>query len=167
MALMSGHHIDLVALDLPLQDDRGATLDDPLAKLLDHRPGVVLVDVKLLGDLQSREVQAHEVEAGDPGPKRLMMAGEDGVGQVVEALAAAPALVPLAMGFGVIPAVLDDRMRKALRTGHAVGPTHLPDRLVAPGVVEEVLEVHHQSTPWVPGEGVGRAVEERDGSGRL
>jgi hypothetical protein len=61
MALMSGHHIDFVALDLALQDDRRTTLNDPLAKPLNHRPGVVLVDVKLLSDLQSREVQAHEV----------------------------------------------------------------------------------------------------------
>jgi hypothetical protein len=53
---MSRHHIDFVALDLPLQDDRRATLDDPLAELLDHRPGVILVDVELLGDLQSRQV---------------------------------------------------------------------------------------------------------------
>ena len=48
-------------LDLALQDDRGAAIDDPLAELPDHRPGVILVDVQLLGDLQSREVQAHEV----------------------------------------------------------------------------------------------------------
>ena len=61
MALMSGHHIDFVALDLAFQHDRRTTLDDPLAKLPDHRPGVVLVDVEFLGDLQSREVQAHEV----------------------------------------------------------------------------------------------------------
>ena len=61
MALMSGHHIDFVALDLPLQHDRRATLDDPLAELADHGPGVVLVDVQFLGDLQSREVEAHEV----------------------------------------------------------------------------------------------------------
>ena len=39
-----------------------------------------------------------------------MMAGEDGVGQVVEALAAGPALVPLTMGLGVVAAVLDDRV---------------------------------------------------------
>ena len=32
MALMSGHHIDFVALDLALQDDRGTTIDDPLAE---------------------------------------------------------------------------------------------------------------------------------------
>jgi hypothetical protein len=78
------------------------------------------------------------------------MAGEDGVGQVVEALAASPALGALAMGLGVIPAVLDDRIRGAPRAGHAVGPTHLPDRLVALGVVEEVLELHHRSTLRVP-----------------
>ena len=58
---MSGHHIDFVALDLALQDGRGATINDPLAESPDHRPGVILVDVPLLGDLQSREIQAHEV----------------------------------------------------------------------------------------------------------
>jgi len=36
MALMSGHHGDFVALDLALQNDRGAAIDDPLAKLPDH-----------------------------------------------------------------------------------------------------------------------------------
>ena len=58
---MSGHDIDFVALDLALQDDRRATIDDPLAESPDHRPGVILVDIQLLGDLQSREIQAHEV----------------------------------------------------------------------------------------------------------
>ena len=51
MALMSGHHIDFVAFDLALQHDRRATGDDPLAELPDHRPGVIFVDIKLLGDL--------------------------------------------------------------------------------------------------------------------
>ncbi len=64
---MSGHHIDFVALDLALQDNRGATIDDPLAELPDHRTGVILVDVEFLGDLQSRQVQPHEIQAGDPG----------------------------------------------------------------------------------------------------
>ena len=61
MALMSCYHIDFVALNLPFQDDRRTTLDDPLAELPDHRPGVILVDVEFLGDLQSREVQTHEI----------------------------------------------------------------------------------------------------------
>jgi hypothetical protein len=95
-----------------------------------------------------------------------MMAGEDGVGEVVEATVTAPALIALAMWLGVIPAIPDDRIRGALRAGDAVGLTHLPDRLVALGVVEEVLDVHDRSTPRMPGEGVGRAVEEPEGSGR-
>ena len=53
MTLMSSHHIDFVALDLPLQRDWRGPIDDPLAKLLDHRPGVIFVDVKFLGDLQT------------------------------------------------------------------------------------------------------------------
>src|SRR3954454_19670512 len=32
-------NIGFVAFDLALQHDRGATGDDPLAELLDHRPG--------------------------------------------------------------------------------------------------------------------------------
>ncbi|CAN5890544.1 hypothetical protein BH23PLA1_BH23PLA1_37070 [soil metagenome] len=90
---MSCYDIDFVAFDLTLQHDRRATGNDPLAELLDHRPGVILVDVELLGDLQSRQVQAHEIQACDPGSQRLVMAGEDGVGEVVEASAAAPACV--------------------------------------------------------------------------
>jgi hypothetical protein len=61
MALMSCNHIDFVAFHLALQDDGGTAIDDPLAELLDHHPGVILVDVELLGDLQSREVQSHEI----------------------------------------------------------------------------------------------------------
>src|SRR4051812_733137 len=95
------------------------------------------------------------------------MTGEDGVGQVVEALVTAPALAALTMGLAVIPAVLDDRIRGAWRTDPTVGPAHLPDRLVALGVVEAVLDVPHRSTPRVSDSGVGQAGGRPDGSGRL
>jgi len=38
MALIAGHHIDLVAFDLPLQEDWRTTLDDPLAKPPESSP---------------------------------------------------------------------------------------------------------------------------------
>ena len=116
MALVPGHDIDLVALDLAAR----ATTSG-LRSTIPSRSCVVIawasswVEVELLGDLLVREVQAHEVQAGDPDPQRLVVAGEDGVGQVVEASATAPALVALAMGLGVIPAVLDDRGRASSR----------------------------------------------------
>ncbi len=105
---MSGHHIDFVALDLAFQGHGGAAVDDPPAERLNHRLGVAPMDVELLGDLQCREVQPHEVEADDPGPERLVMSGEDGAGQVVESLAAVMAEIALAMGLRAILAILDD-----------------------------------------------------------
>jgi len=74
-----------------------------------------------------------------------MMTGEDGVGQIVEAFAAGAALVPLTIGLGVVATVLDDRNRAARVAGDAVGPTHVADGLKTLGVVEEVLDVHHDA----------------------
>src|SRR5262249_39327766 len=71
------------------------------------------------------------------------MAGEDGVGQVVEPLAATAALVPLAVGLGVVATGLDGRGRTARGTDDAVGPPHVADGLEALGIVEDVLNVHH------------------------
>jgi hypothetical protein len=51
MALMSCHNIDFVAFDLTGKRRRRPPIDDPLAKLLDHRPDVVLVQIEFLGDL--------------------------------------------------------------------------------------------------------------------
>jgi len=64
---MSSHHIDFVALDRAFQDDRRTAIDDPLAELPDHRPGVIFVDIELLGNLQSRKVEAHKIQTSDPG----------------------------------------------------------------------------------------------------
>ena len=68
---MSCYHIDFVAFDLDLQHDRWATDDDPFSELLDHRSGVVLVNIKFLGDLQSQKVETHEIQGFDPGLQGL------------------------------------------------------------------------------------------------
>jgi hypothetical protein len=76
-----------------------------------------------------------------------MVPGEDGVGEVVEALEASLALIALTVRLGVISSVLDGRGRGATGTSHAVRPPHIPDGLVALGVVEEVLDIYHRETP--------------------
>src|SRR3982751_955186 len=45
VALTHRPHKDFVTLDLALQHDRRAAVDDPLSELLDHGPGVILVDL--------------------------------------------------------------------------------------------------------------------------
>src|SRR4029079_10251588 len=128
---MSRHYIDFVALDLPIEHDGGAAIDDPLAEQLDHRLDIVSYHVECLGDLQGREVQPHEIQADDPGPQGLVAAGEDRPGEVVEPLPAAVAGVALAVSLGVIPAVPDDRLGRAMGTGDKVRPSHIPDGLKA------------------------------------
>jgi hypothetical protein len=109
-----------------------------------HHQGVIRVDPQFLGDLLVGEVQAHEVEAHDPDPERLVVAGEDRVDQVVEPLAAAVALIALALGLGVVMPFLGDLGGPAPRAPHAVGPAHRPHGLEALGVVDQGLTVDHR-----------------------
>ena len=90
------------------------------------------------------EVQPHEVEAQDPDPQRLVVAGEDCPGQVVEPLAAAVALVALPLGLGVVVAVLGGPGTATLGAPYAVRPAHQADGLEALGVVDEGLDVDHR-----------------------
>ncbi len=71
----------------------GIESHDSFSQLAGHPLGVVGVEVQLPADLLIREVQAPELEHPDPGPQRLVIDGEDRVGRVVEASAAAAALV--------------------------------------------------------------------------
>src|SRR5262249_31402194 len=83
-SLMSSHHVDLVAFDLTGEHHRRPLLDDALPQLRAHPLGVVRIEIQLAGNLLVGEVQAEEIQAEDPDPQGLMMAGEDGPGQVVE-----------------------------------------------------------------------------------
>jgi hypothetical protein len=87
------HDVDLVALDLAAEGDLRLPKDYPLPQRGGHPPGVIRVEVEFLGDLLVGEVQPHEVQAQDPDPQRLVVAGEDRPGQVVEPAAAAVALI--------------------------------------------------------------------------
>src|SRR5271157_689528 len=70
------------------------------------------------------------------------------------------------MGLALIPAILDDRVRRAVGAHHAIGPAHGPNPLVAFGVVDEILNVYHGSTArtWetVRVEGTGGSTKRSD-----
>jgi hypothetical protein len=141
MALLSCPHIDFVTFDLAGKDDRGRAIDDPLAELLDHRPGVARAQVEFLGDLQAGQIQAHEIQADNPGSQGFVMPSEDRPGEVVKPLSASVTFVALPIALGLVSTILDDAIRRAMRTGNAIGPTHSSDRLEAPGVVDEIPDV--------------------------
>ena len=63
---------------------------------------VVFIQTQFPGDLEIGQVQPHEIQAQDPDPQRLLMAGQDCPGQVIEATAAFLAAVALAVALGLI-----------------------------------------------------------------
>ena len=73
------------------------------------------------------------------------MTSENGSGEVVESLLTVVAEVSLAIGLGVITAVFDNGLGRAMWAFDAIGPTHIANGLEALGVVDEVLDVDHVS----------------------
>src|SRR3954469_5233283 len=103
MIASSYNYVDLVDLDLAPEPHRWKPGDQAGAELLGHELHVRLAQAQLLGDLPVREVEAHEVQAQNPDPQRLVVPGQDGAGQVVEAGAAGGAAVALPVRLGVVP----------------------------------------------------------------
>jgi hypothetical protein len=136
MALVARHHVHLVR-ELHL----GLLLNDPLAEKCRHPLDIVRIKVEFLSDLFVGEIQTQEVQHQNPGSQRLVMSGEDGVGQVVEAAVTGSAFVPLSLRLGVVPALLDDLGAIAVGTADDFGPAKLADHLVALGVVGDLQDV--------------------------
>src|ERR687886_428395 len=102
VALVAGNDVDLVDLDLALDDHRRELGGEPVPQGLGHRLHVRHPEVELLGDLPVREVQAHQVQAQHPDPQRLVVTGQDGAGQVVEAGATPRTAVSLAVRLPIV-----------------------------------------------------------------
>jgi hypothetical protein len=102
---------------------------------------VVFIQTQFPSDLEIGEIQTHEIQAQDPDPQRLMVAGQNCPGQVIEATAAFFATVALAVALCFIVTIADHRMARTARTLNAVGPSVLTDPLVALLVINERSEV--------------------------
>jgi hypothetical protein len=93
-----------------------------LAQLTRHLLCVVLIEIKLLGDLAVREVEPHKIQAQYPHPQGLMMAGKDRVRQIVQAALAGLTLVALTLGLGVIAPLLGNIDTFAMGTRSTLWP---------------------------------------------
>jgi hypothetical protein len=83
-----------VALDHAAAQDLRVPEHDPRPQRGRPPPGVVRVEVEVLGARLVREVPAPEGQDPDPDPPRWGRPGDDRVGPVIAAAAAGPALVP-------------------------------------------------------------------------
>src|SRR5262249_62354668 len=98
--------IDLSPVDLAGEDDWGLVIHDAVPQLRAHPLGIVGIEVQLAGDLLIGTVQPQEIEAQDPDSQGLMMAREDGPGQVIEAARTAVAELALRSSSSFVAAQL-------------------------------------------------------------
>src|SRR5262249_19555271 len=143
MALMPGHDIDLVAFDFTFENDRGLVIDDALPQLRAHALGIVRIEVQLAGDLLIGEVQPQEIQTEDPDPQGLMMAGEDGPGEVVEAARTATAEIAPTSVLRLVVALLGNLVGITVGASDPLRPPQVADDLEAARVVDQGLDVEH------------------------
>ena len=145
MSLMSGDDVDLVAFDRAGENDLGLVLDDALPQLRAHPLGVVGIEIQLAGDLLVGEIQPEEIQAQDPDPQGLMMASEDGLGQVVEPARTAAAEIALPSRLSFVMTLLKNLGGMAMEAADPLRPPQVADDLEAACVVDQGLNVEH---PW-------------------
>ena len=75
-----------------------------------------------------------------------MMTRENSTGQIVETLPAVLALVPTTLELGIVSTLPGDLLRTAFRAGYSLGPSYFTDFLVALGVIDQILDIHHGSS---------------------
>src|SRR5215212_10826439 len=141
LALVPGHHVNLVNLHLTLQPGCWGFGHEATAQMLRHGLHVRGVQAEFRRDLPVREVQAHEGEAQHPHPQRLRMPGQRRAGEVVKAPGAVLAPIALPVRLGVVAPVADHRVTATSGTAHALGPAKLAHQCEAFRVVQQPREV--------------------------
>lgn len=134
---MAGDDIDLIDFDLSGQRDFGSLGGQTLAQLPGHDLHIRRVQAQFLGDLPVGQIQPHKVQAQNPDPERLVMAGKNGTGQVIEASAAATAEMALAVRLGIIMAIADHVGAATVRAEDRLRPAVPAHQLVTFCVIEQ------------------------------
>ncbi len=92
---MSGDNVDLVAFDRTFEHRFGLEVYDATAQLRGHLMYVILVEIEFLRDLLVRQIETHQIQTQYPLAQRLMVAGEDRIGQIVKIAVTSFAVIAL------------------------------------------------------------------------
>jgi hypothetical protein len=84
---------------------------------------ITAIQCQFFCNLVVGQVQPHEIETQDPHFQGLMMAGKDGVSQIIKAFVTVVTLIALTIWFRVIKATLDDMLRLTNGALDTVWPT--------------------------------------------
>ena len=142
---MAGHDIDLVTLDLARKRRLRLHRHDTRAQLRGHALRVIFVQTQLLPDLLIGKVQAHQVQAQDPYPQRLVVTRKDRPSQVVKVAAASRAAIFSAQRLGRVMPLPGHFGRRTMRAAHPLRPASFAYFVVTLGIVQQVLKVEHRA----------------------
>lgn len=106
---------------------------------------VIFVQTQLLPDLLVGDVQAHQVQAQDPHPQRLVVTREDRSGQVVKVALASRAAIFSARRLGRVMPLPGHFGRRTMRTAYSLRPAPFAYFVVTLGIVQQVLKVEHRA----------------------
>src|SRR3954454_5956931 len=134
LALVPGDNVKLVEL-IPAQDHFRCLRHDAVAQ--HHGLDIALAQTEFLRDLTVRQVHPHEVRAQDPGRDGLMMSGQNGSRQVIEAILACLAQVSLSVSLAIVMAVADPSCATTVKADNAVRPAELTNDVIALRFVEQ------------------------------
>src|SRR3954464_860256 len=137
ITLVPGDNVELVELNVAAQDDVGCLRHDAVAQHLGHGLGVALAQTEFLRDLTVRQVHPHEVRAQYPGRDRLMMSGQNGSRQVIEAILACLAQVSLSVPLAIVMTVADHACATAVKADNTFWPSQLANDFIALRFVEQ------------------------------
>jgi hypothetical protein len=101
-----------------------------------------------MGNLVVGQIQAHEIQAQYSHLERLMMAGKNGVRQIIKTCVTVGTLIALTGGFRVIKTALDDLFGLTRGARDAIWPAQLADGLIALHIIDESLDIDLQR--WTP-----------------
>jgi hypothetical protein len=115
---------------------------DPLTQLRRHLVHVATIHVQFVGNLVVGQIQAHEIQTQYPHLERLMMAGKNGVRQIIKALVTVVTRVALTSSFRVIKATLDDLCGRTRGACDALWSAQFAYRLITLHIIDQILEAH-------------------------
>jgi hypothetical protein len=141
LAFVPGHDVNLIDLHLTFQRHLRGLGGQAAAQLRRHSLHVRGVQTQLQSNLPVREVQAHEVEARNPDPQRLMMTGQHRAGEVVEAPRTRFAPIPLPVPLRVVAPVADHHAAAAPGATNTLWPAMPAHQRKALGIVQECREI--------------------------
>ena len=99
------------------------------------------------------DCQPHQVPAQHPGTQGLMLPSKHRPRQLSKLASARLAAVLLPVRLGRIPPLLGDRLRITMRTPYALRPAQFPYRLIAFGIIQQMLDIQPRDPGSRPGKG--------------